>query len=160
MTFDESETPRSHTARRSAVDRVALLAKMAWASPWSAFGLLVGMATLATGGRAALHGRVLEFHGGAARWLLRHAIFVRGAAAMTLGHVVLGQTAGDLDRCRAHELAHVRQYERWGPAFVPAYLASSIIAWARGRHYYLHNAFEIDAYGEEDSLESRAEESY
>ena len=64
---------------------------------------------------------------------------------MTLGHVILGRTTDDLDRCRAHEQVHVRQVERWGGLFIPAYLMASAIAWSRGRHYYFDNSFEIDA---------------
>ncbi len=50
-----------------------------------------------------------------------------------------------LDRTRAHERVHVRQYERWGPLFLPAYLAASLCAVARGRHAYFGNCFEREA---------------
>jgi VIT1/CCC1 family predicted Fe2+/Mn2+ transporter len=39
----------------------------------------------------------------------------------------------------------VRQVERWGAAFVPAYFLASYLAWRRGGHYYLDNWFERDA---------------
>jgi hypothetical protein len=64
---------------------------------------------------------------------------------MTLGHVIIGRDACCLDSCREHEQAHVRQVERWGAAFLPAYLLASAWAWGRGRHYYLDNWFERDA---------------
>ena len=64
---------------------------------------------------------------------------------MTLGHAIIGCDARCLDACRDHEQAHVRQVELWGPAFIPAYLAATAWAWARGRHYYLDNWFEVDA---------------
>ncbi len=64
---------------------------------------------------------------------------------MTLGHVIIGRDTHCLDCCRDHEQAHVRQAERWGPAFIPAYLLASGWAWARGRHYYVDNWFERDA---------------
>jgi hypothetical protein len=64
---------------------------------------------------------------------------------MTLGHVVLGTDQAALEQTRAHELAHVRQAERWGPLFLPAYLAASAWAWLAGRHYYRDNWFERDA---------------
>jgi hypothetical protein len=44
-----------------------------------------------------------------------------------------------------HELVHVGQYERWGPAFWPAYLFASFKAWRRGGHHYRDNAFEVAA---------------
>lgn len=65
---------------------------------------------------------------------------------MTLGHVIWGQSAEALDISRDHEHVHVRQYETWGPAFIPAYLIASIIAWLRGNDPYRDNVFEIEAY--------------
>ena len=64
---------------------------------------------------------------------------------MTLGHVIIGRDEHCLDSCRSHEQAHVRQVERWGGAFIPAYVAASLWAWSRGKHYYLDNWFERDA---------------
>ncbi len=89
---------------------------------------------------------VVEIDGGIVRWLLRHATPIGGAMALTLGHVVLGQSRAALDVSRAHERVHVRQYERWGPFFIPAYLAGSAIAALRGRHFYRDNPFESEAY--------------
>jgi hypothetical protein len=68
-----------------------------------------------------------------------------GAAAMTLGHVIIGRDLSCLDACRDHEQVHVRQVERWGPLFLPAYVLASLWAWSRGGHYYHDNRFEIDA---------------
>ena len=65
---------------------------------------------------------------------------------MTMGHVVFGQTDAALDITRRHEHVHVRQYERWGPLFVPAYLAASALLYLRGRDGYRENPFEIEAY--------------
>ncbi|HEX7448471.1 MAG TPA: hypothetical protein VF306_13040 [Pirellulales bacterium] len=116
----------------------------AWAAPASLLGLVVGAAALATGGRGRRIGRILEFHGGAARWLLER--FPGEPWAMTLGHIVLGRTAAALDMSRNHELLHVRQYERWGPAFLPAYLLASLGLWLVGRDPYRDNPFEVEAY--------------
>lgn len=66
-------------------------------------------------------------------------------SAMTLGHAIIGRDEWALDLCREHEQAHVRQVERWGALFIPAYLAASLLAWHRGGHYYLDNWFERDA---------------
>lgn len=89
-------------------------------------------------------GPTLEFHGGAVDWFLRWA--ARNASAMTLGHVIVGSSAECLDRARAHEWVHVRQYERWGPLFIPAYLTSGVWQWLRGRDPYWDNPFEREAY--------------
>jgi hypothetical protein len=65
-------------------------------------------------------------------------------SAITFGHVILsvGPAPDDLV---AHELVHVRQYERWGPLFIPAYLAASSWARLRGRNAYSDNPFERQA---------------
>lgn len=117
-----------------------------WASPWTLLGLMLGVAARLTGGQGQRIRGVFEFHGGVAQWLLRHAPLVRGAAAITFGHVILGQTEEDLEACRDHEHVHVRQYERWGPLFIPAYLACSAWLWLRGRNWYFDNPFEVEAY--------------
>jgi hypothetical protein len=50
-----------------------------------------------------------------------------------------------LAQTRAHERAHVRQYERWGIFFLPAYLLASAGAWLRGAAPYADNVFERQA---------------
>jgi hypothetical protein len=107
-------------------------------------GAAVGVLGLITGGRARRLGRVIEFHGGATTWLLEH--FPGHPVAMTLGHVVLGVTDAALVGSRSHELVHVRQYERWGPLFIPAYLLCSLMLWLRGKDPYHANPFEREAF--------------
>lgn len=100
-----------------------------------------------TGGRAKVVQGVLEVHGGIVTWILRHGTLLKGgASAMTLGHVVIGRDESALDCSRAHERVHVRQCERWGPFFFPAYLLASAWTWICGRHPYLDNPFEKEAY--------------
>ena len=114
-----------------------------WAGPATLVGLLILLVATVSGGRAQRVRGVLEVHGGLVRWLLTRLVPIAGgASAITLGHVVVGRDAECLARCRDHEHVHVRQYERWGPLMIPAYFASSLVAWLRGRHYYLDNAFE------------------
>ncbi len=123
------------------------LPRYLWASPTTAIGLpFVALAVL-TGGGVAVHTGVIEAHGGAVRWLLRHATLLKGgAAAMTLGHVVLGVDADALDSTRTHERVHVRQVERWGPLFLPAYLLASFALFLGRRDAYFDNPFEREAY--------------
>lgn len=126
-----------------AIRRVVGVLRYAWASPTTALGLLLAGLAICTGGRVRRVDGVLEVHGGGVRRLLEEAVPIPGGAdAMTLGHVVVGRTAASLARTRAHERAHVRQCERWGPLFVPAYLAAGAWAALRGRHPYRDNAFE------------------
>lgn len=115
-----------------------------WASPGSLLGLAAGVLALCTGGGARRIGATLEFHGGFVRWLLERRPFQ--AAAMTLGHVIIGRDEDCLDNSREHELVHVRQYERWGPLFIPAYLGSSLYLRLCGRDGYFENPFEREAY--------------
>jgi hypothetical protein len=72
------------------------------------------------------------------------------AAAMTLGHVILGRDAECLASCREHEHVHVRQYERWGAFFIPAYLGASVYCWLRGYDAYFDNPFEREAYAAQE----------
>ena len=112
-------------------------------------GLLVAVAPLALGARGRWVDGVLEVCGGPlSAWRARPG---QGAqfAAITLGHVVVGTDAATLDALRRHEHAHVRQYERWGPLFVPAYLACSLWAGLRGRDVWFDNPFERQARAEE-----------
>jgi hypothetical protein len=115
-----------------------------WPAPWTLLGLFVGMVGLLSGGRMQRKWPVVEFHGGFVTWLLRH--LPQNPMAMTLGHVVIGITQAALDISREHERVHVRQYERWGPFFIPAYLLCSLFCYLAGKDYYRDNPFEREAY--------------
>ena len=69
-----------------------------------------------------------------------------GAIAMALGHVVLGRDRAALDLTRLHERVHVRQAERWGPFFIPAYLVAGAWTAFRGGRAYRDNPLEREAY--------------
>ncbi len=116
----------------------------AWASPYTLLGLAIG---LALRGQVRLVAGVLEIQGPGVAWLLVR-LPVR-AAAMTLGHTVLGQNRRQLERTRRHERVHVAQFERWGVLMGPAYLLASLYQPLRGRHYYRDNPFEVEAYAVE-----------
>jgi hypothetical protein len=118
-----------------------------WALPTTAIGLLLALAAITTGGTARRHTGVLEVHGGFATYFLKHmTLLPGGAAAITLGHVVLGCDPYCLNRTRTHERVHVRQVERWGALFIPAYVIASLVAKLRGGNAYHDNAFEREAY--------------
>jgi hypothetical protein len=119
-----------------------------WASPNTLLGLLFVLAARLTGGSVRIVQGVVEVHGGFATTFLRRGLPLIGAgAAMTLGHVILGQNQDCLDGAREHEHVHVEQYERWGLFFLPAYAAASLYLWLRGRDPYRENPFEKEAYG-------------
>jgi hypothetical protein len=116
-----------------------------WASPSSLLGISVGVLAVLTGGGWQVRRGVLEFHGGFIRWSFIRFPGVK-PLAMTLGHTILGRNVEALDSTRNHEHVHVRQYERWGPFFLPAYLSCSAVLWWRGYDPYLDNPFEIEAF--------------
>jgi hypothetical protein len=121
--------------------------KVVWAGPNSILGLLIGAGMLAMGGRGALVRGACEFSGGrGAKWFLW---LPNGPiAAITFGHVILGASPESLQRARDHEHVHIRQYERWGPLFIPAYLMCSMVLFFLGRDMYRDNPFEVEAYRE------------
>jgi hypothetical protein len=65
--------------------------------------------------------------------------------ATTIGHTIVSWRR--LDEAElAHEVTHVRQWERFGAWRYPlAYLGSSARAWLGERDWYRDNTFEIDA---------------
>lgn len=115
-----------------------------WASPASLLGLGVAVASLPFGTHLRQRAGIVECHGGPVTWLL--AQLPHPALAMTLGHVVWGQSLWALEVTRAHERVHVGQYERWGPLFIPAYLAASGWLMLQGRDAYYENPFEREAF--------------
>ena len=106
-----------------------------WGAPWSLIGLFL---SLFFRRRRVVEG-ILLCEG--AQWPARLGWRY---SAITFGHVVLcvGEASPELLR---HEIVHVRQYERWGPLFVPAYLCAALWARLRGGSAYTDNAFEIAA---------------
>lgn len=118
-----------------------------WSLPNTILGLLVVAIAVVTGGRANVHTGVIEAHGGFAALLLRRfTLLPGGASAMTLGHVVIARDPAALDLTREHERVHVRQYERWGPLFIPTYLLCSLYILIRRGDAYRENPFEREAF--------------
>jgi hypothetical protein len=123
-----------------------------WASPTTLVGLVLAVALLRRG-RAAVVDGVIEAHSPMlGRALAALTPLAGGAAAITLGHVVIGRDADALETTRAHERVHVRQYEMWGPFFVPAYLVAGLYEMSRGRDPYLDNVFERAARADDASI--------
>jgi hypothetical protein len=118
-----------------------------WTFPTTLVGLLVTLLTLLTGGHARWHTGVLEVYGGFASFVLRRLVpLPGGATAMTLGHVVIARDPAAHTDTRDHERIHVRQCERWGALFIPAYLIMCLVMKLRGKRGYRDNPFEREAY--------------
>jgi hypothetical protein len=122
--------------------KIVTIGKYLWAMPNTLAGIVLSFPLLIAGGRVRRQGGVIEIHGRGLSWVLERF----SIAAVTLGHVVIGRNDEVMQECRVHELVHVRQYERWGPLFIPAYLASCSLAWLRGGSPYRDNRFELEAY--------------
>ena len=119
-----------------------------WASPNTALGLLIGIIGLAGGARVSVVCGNIEFCGGWLRYAGTWSFISHRMSAITLGHVILDVSQEVLAELRDHENAHVRQYERWGPLFVPAYGLSSLWQAICGRDPYMENHFERQAFNE------------
>jgi len=123
-----------------------------WALPVTVLGLAIALIARASGGNVKCVEGVLEVSGGWPARALMHGFPFSGAvAAMTLGHVVVGVSDMALTRTRAHERAHVRQFERWGALMLVLYPLAGIWAGMRGLHPYHDNLFEIQARAQESS---------
>jgi hypothetical protein len=129
--------------------------RYAWAAPCSAVGLVLGLVGCLFGASMRVRSGALEFGGGLAGELASRLPASFGFSAITFGHVILGVDHGTLAAVRAHEQVHVRQYERWGPLFVPAYLLSSLVQLMQGRDPYLDNRFEREARAKAPSAQPR-----
>ncbi len=88
-----------------------------WTSPNTVLGLVVGALSFQ---RPRVVSGVVVFDGPVrgSLWVVR--VFRR--SAITFGHVVVSNRPLR-GRLLVHELHHVRQYERLGPLYLPAYLA-------------------------------------
>ena len=126
--------------------KASRLLRYGWAAPYTVLGLALGFVAVLCGGHWRTHRGVVEVFGGGMGRGISRLPPVLGFSAMTLGHVILAVDRSALSQLRAHEHVHVRQYERWGPLFVPAYLLSSLVQLLRGRNPYRENHFERQAY--------------
>ena len=123
-------------------------ARYCWAAPYSLLGLLFGVVAILLGATVRRAAGALEFGGGLLGRLLRWLPPGLSFSAITFGHVILGIDHATLAHLRAHEQVHVRQYERWGPLYLPAYVLSSILELLRGRNPYRDNYFEREAFAQ------------
>jgi hypothetical protein len=122
------------------------LLRYVWPLPYTLLGLCLGGVAVLLGATVRRHHGVIEIFGGRAGAAVARLPRMLGCSAMTLGHVILAVDRSALAQLRRHEHVHVRQYERWGPLFLPAYLLSSFVQLLRGRNPYRENHFERQAY--------------
>ena len=76
-------------------------------------------------------------------------VLLRDWLAITIGRHILAWRALEPPELR-HELQHVRQWTRYGPAFPVRYLAASLSSLLSGGGWYRGNRFEVEARQAED----------
>ena len=101
----------------------------AWTLPNTLLGLLLGALSFQRPRRV---GDILVFDGPTRGFLGLLQVFRR--AAITFGHVVLSNRPVQ-ERLLAHELHHVRQYERLGPLYIPIYVLIWVFMGYRGHPF-------------------------
>ena len=111
-----------------------------WTWPNDALGRLAAAMVPAAARREVDGATFVEDH----RFGRLFRLFPNRPSAMTFGSTVVASRRLD-DALVAHELAHVRQYRRFGPLYLGLYVLGS--AWGAVRHgqSYLGNPFEIEA---------------
>jgi hypothetical protein len=125
------------------------LLRYLWPLPVSVFGMALALLARTSGGQWHRVNGVIEAYGGWPAQMLRAGLPFSGpVAAITFGHVVLGDSAESLDATRVHERVHVRQFERWGALMLVLYPLAGGWAWLGGGHPYRDNRFEREARGE------------
>lgn len=75
-------------------------------------------------------------------------LLVPNWAAMTLGHTILAATPLLSAAVLRHEQVHITQWDANGLLFPLRYAAASLSAVLHGQHWYLDNAYEVEARGE------------
>lgn len=117
-----------------------------WPLPVTMLGILVALIGRGSGGVLQRVDGVVESAGGwPARVLRRGFPFSGPVAAITFGHVVVSVSLAALTATRAHERAHVRQFERWGVLLLVLYPLAGLLALLRGGDPYRDNLFECEA---------------
>jgi len=116
-----------------------------WASPYTLVGLWMLFAPWSGPRYLIRHRGTFGVVGPAMERILRWAPIDGGAAALTLGHTILAVSHETFYATWDHEAVHVRQYERWGPFFLPAYFFCGWRERRRGRDPYWDNPFEREA---------------
>jgi hypothetical protein len=125
---------------------LSTVVRYGWAFPNTLLGLMFAPIAWLSGGEVKVVDGVLEVHSPLIAAILRHCIpLPGGAVAITCGHVVIGRDRGWLADSQQHERVHVRQYELWGPLFIPAYVIAGLWAIVNGQPAYAENYFEREA---------------
>ncbi len=147
--------PRAYTGSVISGKHLLRLLGYLWAAPCSAAGLAVALVAVLCGAKLQVRDGTVQIVGGRLITGISALPTRLRILAFTNGHVIFAVDPATLEAYRAHELVHVRQYERWGPLFPLLYLGSSLIQKLRGRDPYFANRFEQEARAAETPPGSR-----
>ena len=139
------QSSKTDGVMRRWVHRLRFAWRYLWPSPYTVLGLWLFLAPWSGRRRWILHRGTIGIVGPAVERLLSWVPIRGGAAALTLGHTIWAASESSFYESWEHEYVHVRQYERWGLLFVPAYFAGGWWQWMRGRDAYWDNPFEVEA---------------
>ena len=124
-----------------------------WPLPVTLLGLGISLLPFVGSRRFTVRRGCVGVYGPGMQSLLSRLPTPGGAAAITLGHVILAIDYRAFDESFEHEWIHVKQYLWWWPLFLPAYGINSLWQWILGKDPYWDNDFEIQArrYGDHSS---------
>ncbi len=125
--------------------RIVLAASYLWPFPVTLLGLTISVLPFLGSRRFVVRRGCVGVYGPGMQMLLSRLPTPGGAAAITLGHVILAIDRRAFDDSFEHEWIHVKQYLWWGPLFLPAYAMNSLWQWLLGKDPYWDNQFEIQA---------------
>lgn len=116
-----------------------LIFKMLWTLPNTLIGLILGFLSFAWPRWEKSGVLIFESDRG-----FRKLHSEQGYGAITFGHVVISKP-NPSPRLMRHEMAHVKQYERWGPFYMLAYGFYWLKLTLTGKDGYHDNPFEVEA---------------
>ena len=138
--------PTSATKAKTGFGTIMGAVRYLWALPATCVGLFFALLAICAGATVRVVDGAVEVAGGRIPGFIARLPSWARFGAITFGHVIIGTGHGVLERARAHEHVHVRQYERWGVLFFPLYAGSSLVQLLKGRDPYWNNCFEREAY--------------
>lgn len=119
--------------------------RFVWPLPFTLLAGVVVCLFMPLGVTLTVRDRSIQASGPGCAMLLKVLVPWMNVSGLTIGHVVIYRTRDDAAVLHAHEIVHVRQWERWGIIFPWAYATASLVATLQGGHYYRDNAFEVAA---------------
>lgn len=106
-----------------------------WTSINTIFGLVIGATGTIVGIIVGSDPSIIAQHN--AIWFVNNPLVARGYDATTYGNTVISKPSVDISSCYIgeHEEQHTKQYQWWGPAFIPAYIVDFLLNRYKGSKF-------------------------